>query len=119
MDANTVSDNRSPSDPNGLEDSCACASCRQRSFLETLVAELLYENQLLRFELSQSQEVVCQVRIVCDQMQAQEKPAHRLQEDLSFTSLALPELEFGFTLPSGRAAAASTRQRMRPTRAAL
>jgi hypothetical protein len=42
---------RSPSVPEQ-----PCAHCVERTYLKTLVAELLYKNQVLRFDLQDAQE---------------------------------------------------------------
>jgi hypothetical protein len=34
-----------------------CSECEERSYLRMLVAELLYRNQMLRFELLQAQKM--------------------------------------------------------------
>ena len=36
----------------------ACQECEERSYLRTLVAELLYKNQVLRFDLMQARNQV-------------------------------------------------------------
>jgi hypothetical protein len=39
----------------------SCPECEERSYLRTLVAELLYRNQVLRFDLMQAQDRVEQI----------------------------------------------------------
>ena len=38
------------------EETPLCVNCAERNFLKTLVAELLYKNQALRFELRELEE---------------------------------------------------------------
>ncbi len=60
MDANTQPDAMSSSELAPAEYH-PCPNCQERSYLRILVAELLFKNQLLRFELSQSQVLVGQL----------------------------------------------------------
>ncbi|UWZ86839.1 hypothetical protein [Occallatibacter riparius] len=72
-------------------------SCHEQASLRILVAELLYTNHLLRFELSQSQALVGQLRLVFDEVQVHTDSATELQRALNgFDALLHPELGFGF-----------------------
>lgn len=69
-------------------------SCRERSSLHIVVAELLYKNQLLRFKLSQSQALMGQLRLAFDQVQAPPGSATEIQGALNvLNALLKPELE--------------------------
>jgi hypothetical protein len=45
-----------------------CAECSERSYLAVLVAELLYKNQMLRFDLRDAQEHLLRVKSLAEEM---------------------------------------------------
>jgi len=94
MNANSVFDTASYAEVDRVQGRPMCASCHERSSLRVVVAELLYKNQLLRFRLSQSHELVCQLRLAFDQVQAHPGSATEIQGALNTISALLrPELE--------------------------
>lgn len=70
MEANTVFDTMSLSELDNVQGRPPCANCQERSYLRILVSELLYKNQLLCIELSQSRALVGQLRLEVDEVQA-------------------------------------------------
>jgi arginyl-tRNA--protein-N-Asp/Glu arginylyltransferase len=70
MEANTVFDTMPLSELDNVQGKPPCAHCQERSYLRILVGELHYKNQLLRFELSQSQALAGQLRLPVDEVQA-------------------------------------------------
>jgi len=104
MDANAVSDAITLSELDNVQGRSSCANCQERSYLRILVGELLYKNQILRFELSQSQALARQLRLVADEVQAQRGSTAELQGVLNVPiALLKSELESGNPVASSKA----------------
>jgi hypothetical protein len=81
MGADTLSDGLSLLERDSVDGGATCANCQERSYLGSLVAELLRKNQLFRFKLSQSLALIEQLLVVIDQFQ--EDPETSPQNDSS------------------------------------
>jgi hypothetical protein len=86
MTTNAIFDAASSLELDSIQGRSVCISCHERSSLRTVVAELLYENQLLRFQLSQSQALVGQLRLAFDQMQIHPGSTTELEVALNLLS---------------------------------
>lgn len=94
MNADAVFDTASSPEVDRVQGRPMCAICHERSCLRVVVAELLYKNQLLRFKLSQSHALLCQLRLAFEQVQAHSGSATESQGALNIISALLKsELE--------------------------